>query len=360
MEDKNIPVEENKAQTGELAPAPTKQQVSKREKGLITAILIVTIVIAAVAVIGFLRINPAPDRVQGQADAEEIRISGKLPGRVVSLYVTEGQYVHAGDTLVRIHSSVMDAKLEQANAMQQAASATNEKVDAGTRSQIIQSAYDIYQQALSARDITQKTYRRMQNLYDKGVISEQKRDEAKAAYDAAVSGAEAAKSQWELAKAGAQKEDKKVAQAMVQVAKGGVKEADAMLEDQYLVAPCDGRITVIYPHESELVMTGAPIMTLQKDDTYLVFNVRENLLKDIQQGSVLNVDIPALDKNIKAKVYYIQDMGSYANWQATKATGSYDARTFQVKARPIEPVAKLLPGMSVPYEGVEKQARQNK
>ena len=107
-------------------------------------------------------------------------------------------------------------------------------------------------------------------------------------------------------------------------------------------------------------MTGAPIMTLQKDDTYLVFNVRENLLKDIQQGSVLNVDIPALDKNIKAKVYYIQDMGSYANWQATKATGSYDARTFQVKARPIEPVAKLLPGMSVLYEGVEKQARQNK
>lgn len=347
MEEKNI--QESKA------PAPTQKQVSKREKGLIVAVLIVVIAIAILAVIGFLRIKPAPDTVQGQADAEEIRISGKLPGRVVDLYVEEGQYVHAGDTLVHIHSSVMDAKLEQATAMQQAAAATNDKVDAGTRSQIIQSAYDVYQQAMAAQGITEKTYQRMQNLYDKGVVSAQKRDEAKAAYDAAVSGAQAAKSQWELAKAGAQKEDKQAARAMVNVARGGVKEADAMLEDQYLVAPCDGQITVIYPHVSELVMTGAPIMTLQRDNTYFVFNVRETLLKDMRNGSVINVRIPALDKTVKAEVYFIQDMGSYANWQATKATGSFDARTFQVKARPVEKVEGLLPGMSALYEGVDKK-----
>lgn len=347
-------MEEKNTQTTTPA-APTQKQVGKRERELVIAILLVVAATAVLAVIGFLRIKPAPDTVQGQADAEEIRISGKLPGRVVDLYVEEGQYVHAGDTLVHIHSSVMDAKLEQATAMQQAAAATNDKVDAGTRSQIIQSAYDVYQQALAARGITEKTYQRMQNLFDKGVVSAQKRDEAKAAYDAAASGAEAAKSQWELAKAGAQKEDKRAAQAMVNVARGGVKEADAMLEDQYLTAPCDGQITVIYPHVSELVMTGAPIMTLQMDDTYLVFNVRETLLKDMRDGSVINVRIPALDKSVKAKVYFIQDMGSYANWQATKATGSFDARTFQVKARPLEKVEGMLPGMSAIYEGVDKK-----
>lgn len=347
-------MEEKNTQTTTPA-APTQKQVGKRERELVIAILLVVAATAVLAVIGFLRIKPAPDTVQGQADAEEIRISGKLPGRVVDLYVEEGQYVHAGDTLVHIHSSVMDAKLEQATAMQQAAAATNDKVDAGTRSQIIQSAYDVYQQALAARGITEKTYQRMQNLFDKGVVSAQKRDEAKAAYDAAVSGAEAAKSQWELAKAGAQQEDKRAAQAMVNVARGGVKEADAMLEDQYLTAPCDGQITVIYPHVSELVMTGAPIMTLQPDDTYLVFNVRETLLKDMRNGSVINVRIPALDKSVKAKVYFIQDMGSYANWQATKATGSFDARTFQVKARPLEKVEGMLPGMSAIYEGVDKK-----
>ncbi|MCM1319651.1 MAG: HlyD family efflux transporter periplasmic adaptor subunit [Muribaculaceae bacterium] len=351
MEEKD----KDKAARTEQAPVPTKEQVSKREKGLILAIFIVVLALAALAVIGFLSIKPEPDTVQGQADAEEIRISGKLPGRVVDIYVEEGQYVHAGDTLVHIHSSLMDAKMEQATAMKQAAAATNEKVDAGTRSQIINSAYSVYQQAQTAEEITRKTYERMENLYKEGVVTAQKRDEAKAAYDAATSGTQAAKSQWELAKSGAQKEDKEAAAAMVRVAQGGVAEADAMLEDQYLLAPCDGQITVIYPHVSELVMTGAPIMTLQKADTYLVFNVRETLLKDIKDGTTIKVKIPALDKEIKAQVYYIQDMGSYANWQATKATGSFDARTFQVKALPTEKVEGLLPGMSALYQGVDKR-----
>lgn len=355
MEEKDTKTPVARTSDNELAPVPTHKQISKREHGLVIAILIVVLAIAALAIVGFMRIKPEPDTVQGQADAEEIRISGKLPGRVVDIYVEEGQTVHAGDTLVHIHSSIMDAKMEQATAMRQAASATNEKVDAGTRQQIINSAYSVYQQAQAAEEITRKTYQRMENLFNEGVVTAQKRDEAKAAYDAATAGTQAAKSQWELAKAGAQKEDKEAARAMVKVAQGGVKEADAMLEDQYLLAPCDGKITVIYPHVSELVMTGAPIMTLQKDDTYLVFNVRETLLKDIQDGSVIKVKIPALDKEIKAKVYYIQDMGSYANWQATKATGSFDARTFQIKARPEETLQGMLPGMSALYQGVVKK-----
>lgn len=355
MEKKN-----NDINTTQSAPLPSKSEVSKREKGLIVSILVVVLALAALAVIGFLRIKPEPDTVQGQADAEEIRISGKLPGRVLDIYVEEGQYVHEGDTLVHIHSSLMDAKLEQATAMRQAASATNEKVDAGTRSQIINSAHSVYEQAMAAEEITRKTYDRMENLYKEGVVTAQKRDEAKAAYDAAKAGTQAAKSQWELAKSGAQKEDKEAAAAMVRVAQGGVKEADAMLEDQYLVAPCDGRITVIYPHVSELVMTGAPIMTLQRDDTYLVFNVRETLLKDLRDGSIIKVKIPALDKEIEAQVYYIQDMGSYANWQATKSTGSFDARTFQVKALPTEKIDGMLPGMSAIYEGVVKSNSTSK
>lgn len=321
---------------------------------MVIALLIIVLAIAALAVIGFIKLKPAPDTIQGQADATEIRISGKLPGRVVTLYVEEGQQVHAGDTLVHIHSSLMDAKMEQARAMEQAAGATDKKVDSGTRPQIIDGAYDLYQQAGAARGIAEKTWQRMENLFEKGVVSAQKRDEAKAAYDAAVAGEKAAKSQWELAKAGAQSEDKQAAKAMVNVARGGVKEAGAMLEDSYLLAPCDGTITVIYPNESELVMTGAPIMTLQRSDTYAVFNLREYMLKDIRNGSTLKVYIPALDKEADMKVYYIKDMGSYANWQATKATGSYDARTFEVKARPDKAIDGLLPGMSIIYKGVKK------
>lgn len=331
------------------------EKVTGKDRALILTIVIVLFIIAGLAVFGFLTIKPAPDTVQGQGEATEIRISGKLPGRLADIYVEEGQRVKAGDTLVRITSTLVDARMEQAKAMENVAQATNRKVDAGTRTQIIQGAHDIWTQAQAATGITKKTYDRMQNLFEKGVVSAQKRDEAKAAYDAAVAGEAAAKSQYELAKAGAQREDKEAAESMVQAARSGVKEVGALLEDQYLTAPCDGEITVIYPNVSELVATGAPMMTLQKDDHWVVFNVRETLLKDIKTGSVLKVRIPALDKTVDMKVFYIKDLGTYANWQATKATGDYDARTFQIKARPEKPVENFRPGMSAIYEGVKKE-----
>lgn len=300
---------------------------------------------------GLFFLNKPAEIIEGQADATSIRISGKLPGRVVELYVSEGDTVKAGDTLVHIHSSLAEAKLMQAQAMENAASAQNRKVDAGTRSQIIEGAADLVSQAAAARDIAKKTYDRMQALYSKGVVSEQKRDEARAAYEAAVAGEKAAKSQHDLAVAGAQSEDKQSAAAMVNVAKGGVREVESLLEDQYLVAPCDGQIDQIYPHVGELVSLGAPIMSLLKvDDKWVTFNVREELLQDLKLGKEMTVMVPAFgEKDIKCKIYYIRDLGSYATWQATKATGDWDSRTFEVKARPVDRQPDLRPGMSVIY-----------
>ena len=323
------------------------EAVSAKDRMLILTIVVVIIILAGLAILGFLVIKQGPDTVQGQADATEIRISGKLPGRVQEIFVEEGDRVKQGDTLVHIYSTLVDARLGQAEAMENAAKAANAKVDAGTRSQIVKAAYEIWQQAIAAESIAKKTYDRMESLYSKGVVSEQKRDEAKAAYQAASAGMAAAESQYMLAKDGAQREDKEAALAMVNVAKGGVNEVNALLEDQYLVAPCDGEITEIYPNVSELVATGAPIMSLQKDDHWVVFNVRETLLKDISNGSVIKIKIPALDKETDAKVFYIKDLGTYANWQATKSTGDFDARTFQIKARPVEKIKNLRPGMSV-------------
>lgn len=340
----------NNKQSDIQAGAQTPAEVKVRDKMLVVSIVAVIAVVAALAIIGFLFINPAPDTVQGQGEATEIRISGKLPGRVMDIYVEEGQHVKAGDTLIHIHSSLAEARLGQAEAMQDVAQAANRKVDSGTRIQIVESAYDLWQQAEAAATISRKTYERMENLFKQGVVSEQKRDEAKAAYDAAAAGQKAAKSQYEMAKQGAQKEDKEASAAMVKAAGGGVAEIGALLEDQYLVAPCDGEITVIYPHVSELVATGAPLMNLQKEDEYVVFNVRENLLKDISNGTELKVYIPALDKHETVKVFYIRDLGTYANWQATKSTGDYDARTFQIKARPAKRIENFRPGMSVVLE----------
>ena len=321
-------------------------------RSLMFGLIAIVVVTLLLAIIGFVFMREPDEIIEGQADATSVRISGKLPGRVVELMVSEGDMVKAGDTLVHIHSSLAEAKLMQAEAMENVAAAQNQKVDAGTRSQIIQAAAELVAQARAGATITRKTYDRMQRLFEQGVVSEQKRDEAKAAYDAAVAAQQAAESQLSLARSGAQKEDKESAAALVTAARGGVAEVESMLEDQYLTAPCDGQIDQIYPQPGELVSLGAPIMSLLKiDDKWVTFNVREELLNDLDMGKKINVMVPALGmKDIEVEIYFIRDMGSYATWRSTKATGEWDSRTFQIKARPTKKVDGLRPGMSIIYK----------
>ena len=321
----------------------------KKERSLVVGLIALIVIIVVLALIGLFLLKPEPQIIQGQAEATQVRVSGKLRGRVVEFMVEEGQHVLAGDTLVHIHSSLVEAKLSQAEAMETVAKAQNKKVDSGTRVELLNSAYDMWQQAQAGLTIAKKTYERMQSLYKKGVVSEQKRDEAEAAYKAMVATESAAKSQYEMAKAGAQAEDKAAAAAMVAAAQGSVAEVESILSDSYLTAPTDGEISDIFPNVGELVSLGAPIMNVLKlDDMWVSFNVREDLLENLTMGAEVQAIIPALEnKEVTLKVFYIRDMGSYAVWRATKVTGQYDAKTFQVKARPVEPVDNLRPGMSV-------------
>lgn len=327
---------------------PDSTSERKANRALLATMAVVVAAVAVIAVVGFIFMNRPDNYIEGQVEGTNIRISGKLPGRVVEFYAHEGDTVKAGDTLVRIHSSVVEAQLGQAEAMRQVAQAQNKKVDAGTRVQIVEAAADLLRQAEAAVTITEKTYRRLDNLYSEGVVSEQKRDEAKAAYDAAVAGRDAAASQLALAKAGAQSEDKTSAEALVAAAGSSVDQVQAVLDDSYLTAPCDGTVDQVYPEPGELVAMGAPIMSLLKaDDRYVVFNVREELLNELTMGKTVEVMVPALDKKkIDVKIYYVRDMGSYATWRSTKSTGSYDSRTFRIKARP-DDIEGLRPGMSV-------------
>ncbi len=329
-----------------------KKQEKRENVVLLLSLAVIVLVVVALAVVGFLMKNKPVEVVQGQAEASSVKISGKLPGRIVDFYVQEGDSVNVGDTLVHIHSSVAEAKLMQAQAMTTVAQAQNRKVDAGARKQVIESAYSLLQQAKAATEIARKTYDRMESLYAQGVASAQKRDEAQAAYKAAQAAENAANSQYQLAQAGAQKEDKESAAAMVTAARGGEKEVQAVLQDQYLLAPCKGIVDEVYPQRGELVALGAPIMSvLQTDDKWLTFNVREELLSDLPMGKEIDVMIPALgDTIVAAKVYYVRDMGDYAVWRATKATGEWDSRTFKIKARPMVDLPNLRPGMSIIYQ----------
>ena len=319
------------------------------------ALVVLVVIITVVCVVGSITYGRTNEILQGQAEVTEYRVSSKVPGRIMEYRVKEGQMVKAGDTLAIIEAPDVEAKLAQAEAVRSAAIAMSDKAEAGARQEQIQSAYELWQKAKVNTEIMQKSFRRVSNLYKEGVVSEQKYDEAKAQYDAAVSTERAAKSQYDMAKDGAQKEDKEMAAANVLQAEGVVAEVDSYLKETILTAYSDGEVTDIFPHAGELVGTGAPIMNIAvMDDIGVSFNVREDNLQKMQMGQRFTAEIPALGTTVEMEVNYMKDRGEYAAWKATKQTGQYDLKTFEVRAVPVSNVDGIRPGMTVLYRINEK------
>lgn len=331
--------------------------INKRHSGMLIAFLTLLLVIAVVSIIGWIVLRPEPIVLQGQAEATEVRVSGKVPGRIEKFMVSEGLSVKKGDTLVLISSPELNAKLFQAVSAEDAANAQNQKANKGARAEQIAGAYELWQKAEVGVKLAEKTYNRLQNMFNEGVVSAQKRDEAEANYQAAVATAKAAKSQYDMAINGAEKEDKLAAIAMVNRAKGAVSEVESYISETKLVSPINGEVSEIFPKRGELVGSGAPIMSIvDLSDSWVVFNIREDLLPKIKMGTELDATVPALgNKSVKLKVNYIKVMASYATFKATKTTGGFDVKTFEVHAIPVLPVEDLRPGMSlmVEYEKIK-------
>ena len=319
-----------------------------QHNNILLAVVGFTAVVVIVALIGYLTLGQEPEIIQGEVEVSEYRVSSKLPGRVVELRVKEGDFVHVGDTLAILEVPEMDAQKRVVEATGEATKALKDLTDAGARQEQIQGAYQLMQQAKAASEIAQKTYNRMQNLYNEGVISGQKRDEAFAAYKATEAQVAAAKSQYEMAKNGAREQEKRMAANNTQASKSAVDVVKNLLKETVQIAQCEGEVSNVYPKVGELVGLGSPIMSISiMSDMWGTFNVREDHLQGLNKGDEFTAFVPAFNKDIKMKVYYLKDQGSYATWKATKDNGDYDRKTFEVKARPITKLEGLRPGMSL-------------
>ena len=317
-------------------------------KRILLMVAVFTLAIVAIGLIGTLAFKSEPEVIQGYVEVSEYRVSSKVPGRVLELRVKEGDYVKVGDTLAILDAPDVKAKLAQAQSAESAATAMDQMANNGARREQINGAFALLQQAKAGLEIAQKSYNRVQRLYDEGVMSAQKRDEAFANYKALEAQVKAAQSQYEMAVNGARREEKLAAAAQVNRAKGAVQEVSSYINETMQIAQKEGEVSDVFPKVGELIGTGSPIMNISiLDDMWGTCNVREDQLNGMQVGSTITAFVPAFNKDIEMKVYYIKDQGSYATWKATKANGQYDLKTFEVKARPIKPFEGLRPGMSL-------------
>ena len=323
--------------------------MAKKNYNLLIGVAALVAVVLIVAIVGYIVSRPKDVVIQGEAEATEYRVSGKVPGRIEEFRADEGEYVRKGDTLVILDSPEIRSKMAEANAAKAAAVAQRNKAYNGAQKEQITGAYEMWQKALVGEDVMRKSYERIRTLHDQKVVSDQKYDEVEAQYKAAVATSAAAKSQYDLAVKGARQEDKDAAVALVERANAAVELVNAYLDEINLTSPANGIISDRYPKVGELVGQGSPIMTIQDlDDMWFTFNIREDRLHSLKSGDKVQLTVPALDnRKVTATVYYIAVRESYATWRATKEIGEFDTKTFEVRARPDGRVDGLRPGMSV-------------
>ena len=319
-----------------------------KKRNVIWLIIAVVVIIAVVALVGWYLKRSEPTIIQGTVECTTYKASSKIAGRIEEMKVEQGDHVTKGQLLYVLSTPELDAKLRQAEAVKSAATALDQKALAGARVQQIEAALNMWQKAQAGKELAQKTYDRVKALYDKGVVPEQKFDEADANYRAMVATEMAAKAQYDLAVAGASKEDKDAAAAQVQQAEGVVSEVESYISDAMVYAPVDGEVSTIIAEQGELVGTGYPVVAiLDTTDTWVSFNIKETLLPKITVGMKMTAYVPALDRNVELEVTYISVQADFATWSATRTQGSFDIRTFAVKARPVTDVENIRPGMSV-------------
>ena len=295
--------------------------------------------------------QPQPVKLQGQIDAQQYSISSKVPGRIDQVFVRKGDSVEKGELIFSLLSPEIDAKLEQAKAGQKAAGALAKEAENGARSQQIQAAKDQWLKAKAAADLMNKTYQRVNNLYNDGAVAEQKRDEAKTQWQAAKYTESAAFQMYQLAQEGARDETKVAAAQKALMAAGAVAEVEAYAKDTQIHSWFSGEVAQVLLSSGELAPQGFPVVTvIDTQDAWAVFNVREDMLKHFEKGTQFDAYLPALDKSLTFKVTHIAVMGDFATWRSTDAAQGFDLRTFEVEARPVDTDETLRMGMSLVVE----------
>lgn len=287
--------------------------------------------------------------IQGEIDTKTVDLSSKITGRVKKINVKEGDFVAEGQELIILDTPDIEAKTAQADAALELAKSKELEVLNGTRQEQKAIALNSLHKAQSDLELAKKTYNRLKNLNKEGVISNQKADEAYTQYNNAKQALLIAQNNYEMVQNGSRYEDKLMASAKVKQAQSSKKEAQSYLRENIITSPINGQVTEISVEQGELVGAGYTIITIvDTNDSWVVFNLREDLLAKIKMGMVFDVQVPAIGKKpIKVKVDFISAMGNFATWRATKIRGDFDLKTFEVHARPIASNADLRAGMSV-------------
>lgn len=308
--------------------------------------------IAAVLALGlWLASRPPAQQLQGEVQADEVNVATKLLSRADRLLVDAGDRVSAGQTLAILSSPEIDNGEVQAQAALRSAQELQSLAIEGPREENIQSLHATWQAAAATAQLAATTSQRADRLFAEGVISAQRRDEARAARTSTARIAEASRAQYDRARAGTREQNQAIAAAQVDAARAAVDTAAALQNETRLIAPIAGEVSRRLAQPGEIVSPVLPVFQiLDIDHPWVALNVQESQYSGLAKGKVLIGKVPALNRKVRFRVQSISPQGGFATWRATRQSSGYDVRAFEVKLAPAAATRDLRPGMSVLFD----------
>ncbi len=305
------------------------------------------VVAAAFATMLWLATRQPPLTIQGEVSADRVDISPRVAARIVTLKANVGDAVDKGAVLAELESPQLLASQLAAQAALVVARADLARVNS-IRPETVASREADLNAAKADETLAQETYNRQIELSKTGNVPQARVDEATRNLQLAMRKRESADAALQLAAQGASKEERALAAAQAKQAEATLNQRDVDVAELVVRSPISGQITTRVAGLGENFSAGAPLFAMiDIKDLWFTFNLREDLLGGLKIGDTFDVTVPALKSvSIPVRVTMINVQGQYAAWRATRATGDFDLRTFEVRAQPAQPIDGLRPGMS--------------
>lgn len=291
----------------------------------------------------------------GMADAKEININSKVAGRVLELYVAEGDYVEKGQLIAKIDTDTQKTHKQQAlaalagqyaqlNQVIIASQSAERTLDANVQVALAQKS-----QAQTTVDLAAKEEERYRQLLNEDAVSREtydiyraKLEEAEAALRVAQAGVDSAEAA--LLKNEENKSLEDAARQQAEVLRGALDEVGISLAEAEIRAPYSGIITKKYVEEGALISGAVPLYSLQdKGDNWVDFKVKETELADYSVGDAVTLTSRNDDLKIKGHIESIRRKADFATQKATSERGEADIIAFNVKVRTDD--ERIWPGM---------------
>ena len=279
--------------------------------------------------------KPAERAIEGKTRKELVTFSPKVTGRILEIYVEEGQTVKAGDTLAKLDVPEVSAKIAQAKGATSAAKAQAQMARNGATTDQMRQLRAKQKGLQEQYQYAQKAYNRARNMYRDSLLSPQNYDEAFAKYQGAKAQLDAANAELHDVQIGTRYEKIEMAEGQANQAMGALQEANVAYSERYVIATNDMEIETVSLNKGELATAGFALFSgYIPDTTYFRFTVPESKISAYEKGKTVKMVVNYNQKEITGRIVSIKQLAKYADITTAFPDYNPEDAVYEIKVIP--------------------------